>query len=75
MNRDGAVSSAVSPPHGAAAPAVRAVDRDDDSLYKNVNPNRITTSTPEEGHRLGVFDVMCLVFNRMIGRSVCCLAL
>ena len=44
-----------------------AANRDDGSLYKNTNPNRITTSAPGEDFRLGVFSVMCLIGNRMIG--------
>ncbi|KAF5665146.1 high-affinity methionine permease [Fusarium heterosporum] len=34
------------------------------------NPNRIFTSAPKEAFKLGYFDVMCLVLNRMIGTGI-----
>ena len=49
-------------------------DRDDaeDSDRQSIigdpdNPNEIVTYAPKESFRLGYFDVMCLVMNRMIG--------
>lgn len=33
------------------------------------NPHEIVTVAPKERFRLGYFDVMCLVINRMIGKS------
>ncbi|KAK7416811.1 hypothetical protein QQX98_005004 [Neonectria punicea] len=34
------------------------------------NPNEIVTVAPKERFRLGYFDVMCLVMNRMIGTGI-----
>ncbi|KAF4454031.1 hypothetical protein F53441_3415 [Fusarium austroafricanum] len=34
------------------------------------NPNEIYTSAPKEAFKLGYFDVMCLVLNRMIGTGI-----
>ena len=36
-------------------------------LGEDDNPNQFITSQPKERFRLGVFDVICLVVNRMIG--------
>jgi hypothetical protein len=47
---------------------VRAVDSDIDSLFGDDNPGQIYTSAPKEAFKLGYFDVMCLVLNRMIGK-------
>ena len=32
------------------------------------NPNEIVTFAPKEAFKLGYFDVVCLVLNRMIGK-------
>lgn len=45
----------------------RAGDSDFDSLFEDDNPGQIYTSAPKEAFKLGYFDVMCLVLNRMIG--------
>lgn len=56
------------PPHTRAD----SPDSDRDVLYDSLdsNPNKIITSAPEASFRLGYFDVMCLVFNRMIGSGI-----
>jgi len=46
----------------------RAEDSDRGSLF-NDNEGEIYTSAPKEAFKLGYFDVMCLVLNRMIGKS------
>lgn len=38
-----------------------------DIFLSDENPNQIVTFAPKERFRLGYFDVMCLVINRMIG--------
>ena len=55
-------------PHGEEEP----YDSDRRSIYEthNDNPNEIVTYAPQERFRLGYFDVMCLVLNRMIGESL-----
>lgn len=47
-------------------------DSDRDSIFRddNDNPGEIYTSAPKEAFKLGYFDVMCLVLNRMIGRLI-----
>ena len=45
----------------------RAEDSDRGSLFFNDNEGEIYTSAPKEAFKLGYFDVMCLVLNRMIG--------
>ncbi|RGP71626.1 high-affinity methionine permease [Fusarium longipes] len=44
----------------------RVVDSDIGSLFDDDNPGQIYTSAPKEAFKLGYFDVMCLVLNRMI---------
>ncbi|KAH6957978.1 amino acid permease-domain-containing protein [Ilyonectria sp. MPI-CAGE-AT-0026] len=41
-----------------------------DGLPPPENPNEILTVAPKERFRLGYFDVMCLVMNRMIGTGI-----
>ncbi|WXC63072.1 hypothetical protein SNK03_008888 [Fusarium graminearum] len=48
----------------------RAGDSDFDSLFEDDNPGQIYTSAPKEAFKLGYFDVMCLVLNRMIGTGI-----
>ncbi|KAF4983945.1 hypothetical protein FZEAL_770 [Fusarium zealandicum] len=46
---------------------IQTVDSDqEDILGDPDNPNEIVTYAPKESFRLGYFDVMCLVMNRMI---------
>ncbi|KAH7179784.1 amino acid permease-domain-containing protein [Fusarium flagelliforme] len=47
----------------------RAEDSDRGSLF-NDNEGEIYTSAPKEAFKLGYFDVMCLVLNRMIGTGI-----
>lgn len=43
-------------------------DSDRSVIFRETdNPNGIFTSAPKEAFKLGYFDVMCLVLNRMIG--------
>jgi hypothetical protein len=49
---------------------IRAADSDLDSIFEDDNPGRVYTSAPKEAFKLGYFDVMCLVLNRMIGKSL-----
>lgn len=50
-----------------------AQDSDRDSIIGDPdNPTEIVTYAPKEAFRLGYFDVMCLVMNRMIGTCVLC---
>ena len=45
-----------------------SIDSDREGIYAEPdNPNQIVTHAPKERFRLGYFDVMCLVMNRMIG--------
>lgn len=58
------------------APARDDASMSSDGLPPPENPNEILTVAPKERFRLGYFDVMCLVMNRMIGKSSrACLAL
>lgn len=44
-------------------------DSDRSVIFRETdNPNGIFTSAPKEAFKLGYFDVMCLVLNRMIGK-------
>lgn len=48
--------------------AAQSIDSDRQDIYAaNDNPQQILTFAPKERFRLGYFDVMCLVFNRVIG--------
>lgn len=48
----------------------RSLDSDRDGIFAaDENPNQIVTFAPKERFRLGYFDVMCLVMNRMIGET------
>ncbi|CAM1508570.1 Fc.00g054180.m01.CDS01 [Cosmosporella sp. VM-42] len=48
-----------------------SIDSDQASIYREPdNPNQIVTHAPSERFRLGYFDVMCLVMNRMIGTGI-----
>ncbi|KAL6401707.1 hypothetical protein AUP68_15585 [Ilyonectria robusta] len=51
------------------APARDDASMSSDGLPPPENPNEILTVAPKERFRLGYFDVMCLVMNRMIGKS------
>lgn len=58
------------------SPARDDASMSSDGLPPPENPNEILTVAPKERFRLGYFDVMCLVMNRMIGKSSrACLAL
>lgn len=55
--------------HTAHGHDAESVDSDRLNIYHaNDNPNQIVTFAPKERFRLGYFDVICLVLNRMIGR-------
>ncbi|KAF5022560.1 hypothetical protein F66182_5393 [Fusarium sp. NRRL 66182] len=61
--------------HRAGAPQreTPAWDSDQEGIFDdtdNPNDNRIYTSAPKEAFKLGYFDVMCLVMNRMIGTGI-----
>jgi hypothetical protein len=44
-------------------------DSDRSVIFRETdNPNGIFTSAPKEAFKLGYFDVMCLLLNRMIGK-------
>ncbi|ENH63944.1 High-affinity methionine permease [Fusarium oxysporum f. sp. cubense race 1] len=46
-------------------------DSDRSVIFRETdNPNGIFTSAPKEAFKLGYFDVMCLVLNRMIGTGI-----
>ncbi|KAJ3530914.1 hypothetical protein NM208_g9108 [Fusarium decemcellulare] len=48
-----------------------ARDSDQEEIFGDPdNPNQIVTSAPAEAFKLGYFDVMCLVMNRMIGTGI-----
>ncbi|KAM0232655.1 hypothetical protein ACHAP5_010662 [Fusarium lateritium] len=50
---------------------VRDWDSDRSVIFRETdNPNGIFTSAPKEAFKLGYFDVMCLVLNRMIGTGI-----
>lgn len=54
----------------AYAPSVDSdIRRLDDEEFEGDNPNKIVTHAPKERFRLGYFDVICLIVNRMIGKS------
>lgn len=44
-----------------------SIDSDRRNVLDNDNPHQIVTFAPKERFRLGYFDVICLVLNRMIG--------
>lgn len=52
------------------APARDDASMSSDGLPPPENPNEILTVAPKERFRLGYFDVMCLVMNRMIGTGI-----
>lgn len=54
----------------SSAPARDDASMSSDDLPPPENPNEIVTEAPQERFRLGYFDVMCLVMNRMIGKSM-----
>ncbi|KAF4972145.1 hypothetical protein FSARC_1220 [Fusarium sarcochroum] len=59
--------------HHTEAPQrnVPAWDSDQEEIFGDPdNPNEIVTSAPKEAFKLGYFDVMCLVMNRMIGTGI-----
>ncbi|KAK3177785.1 hypothetical protein K4F52_009483 [Lecanicillium sp. MT-2017a] len=48
-----------------------SMDSDRQNIYlANDNPHQIVTFAPKERFRLGYFDVICLVLNRMIGTGI-----
>jgi hypothetical protein len=47
-----------------------SIDSERDYIYENDNPNQIVTFAPKERFRLGKYDVMGLVINRMIGEQL-----
>ena len=50
-----------------AAGNASVVDSERDFIYDDDSPNQIVTFAPKARFRLGTFDVMGLVINRMIG--------
>lgn len=54
----------------SSAPVRDDASMSSDELDPTNNPNEIVTEAPQERFRLGYFDVMCLVMNRMIGKSM-----
>ncbi|KAF7553917.1 hypothetical protein G7Z17_g3276 [Cylindrodendrum hubeiense] len=54
----------------SSAPARDDASMSSDGLPPPENPNEIVTVAPKERFRLGYFDVMCLVMNRMIGTGI-----
>ncbi|KAI5458244.1 amino acid permease-domain-containing protein [Mariannaea sp. PMI_226] len=63
------ISMNQSVPHHAAADDNASLSSGDD-ISEVENPNEIITYPPKERFRLGIFDVMCLVINRMIGTGI-----
>ncbi|KAM5350606.1 hypothetical protein ACJ41O_007111 [Fusarium nematophilum] len=47
-----------------------AGDTDQESMFRHLDDRNIVTYAPKESFRLGYFDVMCLVMNRMIGTGI-----
>lgn len=50
-------------------------DLDPDDLRElqeaELDPSKIVAKLPSEAARLGYFSTLCLIFNRMIGKTTC----